>query len=72
MAGTVFQWTCKSILPPEVTSFSEVSAEVNVNCKRQSKGKEKKAAGPDNAPPDALKADPNLSTDILCGLFGKI
>jgi len=30
-----------------------------------------KAAGPDNIPPEALKADPNLSADILYGLFGK-
>lgn len=33
---------------------------------------ERKAAGPDSAPPDALKADPNLLVDIPCGLFGKI
>ena len=31
-----------------------------------------KAAGPDNIPPEALKADSNLSSDILYGLFGKI
>ena len=31
-----------------------------------------KAAGPDNIPPEALKADPNLSSNILHGLFGKI
>ena len=32
----------------------------------------RKAAGTSNAPPDALKADPNLSVDILCSLLGKI
>ncbi len=31
-----------------------------------------KASGPDNIPPEALKVDPNLSTDMLYGLFGKI
>ena len=31
-----------------------------------------KAAGPDNIPPETLKADPNLSSNILHGLFGKI
>jgi len=31
-----------------------------------------KAAGPGNIPAEVLKADPNLSSDILYGLFGKI
>ena len=31
-----------------------------------------KAAGPDHIPPEALKADTSLTTDILHGLFTKI
>jgi len=31
-----------------------------------------KAAGPDDIPAKALKADPTISWDILYGLFGKI
>ena len=31
-----------------------------------------KAAGPDDIPAEALKADPNISWDILYDLFGKI
>ena len=31
-----------------------------------------KAAGPDNIPPESLKADPDLSADIVYGLLGKI
>ena len=31
-----------------------------------------KAAGLDNISPETLKADPNLSSDIFSGLFGKI
>ena len=34
--------------------------------------KAEKAAGPDNIPLEVLKADPNLSSDIRYGLFGKI
>jgi len=31
-----------------------------------------KAAGPDDIPAEAEKADPNISWDILYDLFGKI
>src|SRR4029434_11093095 len=31
-----------------------------------------KAAGPDNIPPEALKAEPNLTTDLLYSFFGRI
>jgi len=31
-----------------------------------------KVAGPDNIPPEALRADPNKSSDILYDLFGKV
>jgi len=31
-----------------------------------------KAAGPDDMPAEALKADPNISWNILYDLFGKI
>jgi len=52
-----------------------------VNCGRPSKVeivssikmlKAGKVAGPDNIPPEAPKVDPNLSSDILYGFFGKI
>ena len=67
--------------PPEVRSIQEASGELNVNCGRPSKVeivssikmlKAGKAAGPDNIPPEAPKADPNVSSDILYGFFGKI
>ena len=67
--------------PPEVPSIPDSSAELNVNCRWPSKKdimssikmlKAGKAAGPDNIPPEALKADPNLSSDILYDLFGEI
>jgi len=31
-----------------------------------------KVAGPDNIPPEALRADLNISSDILYDLFGKV
>ena len=66
--------------PPKVPSIP-ASAELNVNCGRPSKVeiassikmlKAGKETDPGNIPPEALKADPNLSSDILHGLFGKI
>ncbi|PFX30003.1 Transposon TX1 uncharacterized 149 kDa protein [Stylophora pistillata] len=67
--------------PPELPIIPEASAELNVNCGKPSKLeivrsikmlKSGKAAGPDNIPPESLKADPDLSADILYGLLGKI
>ena len=67
--------------PPELPIIPEASAELNVNCGKPSKIeivrsikmlKSGKAAGPDNIPPESLKADPDLSADILYGLLGKI
>lgn len=64
--------------PSEAPSIPESLAELNVSCERLSKWeivrsikmlKTGKAAGPDNIPPEALKADPNLSADILYDLF---
>lgn len=61
--------------PSEAPSISEARAQLNVSCERPSKLgivcpikmlKTGKAAGPDNIPPEALKADRNLSADILC------
>ena len=31
-----------------------------------------KVAGPSNIPPEALREDPNISSDILYDLFGKV
>jgi len=69
-------------LPPqEVPSIPEASTELNVNCGRPFKGeivssikmlKAGKAACPDNIPPEALTAHPNLSSNILHSLFRKI
>ena len=54
---------------------------LSVDCKRPSKKeirkaimhcKNNKAPGPDNIPAEALKANVEASTQILCDLFGKI
>ena len=59
--------------PPEVPLIPETSAKLNTNCERPSKEEivQGKAAGPDNIPQEALKADANLTADILYSLFEK-
>ena len=59
--------------PPEVPLIPETSAKLNTNCESPSKEEivQGKAAGPDNIPPEALKADANLTADILYSLFEK-
>jgi len=58
----------------EVPSIREASAELNVNCGRPSIKmiEAGKVAGPDNIPPEALRADPNIPSDILYDLFSKV
>lgn len=54
--------------------------ELELNCERPSKEEVKaikklksgKSAGPDNMPPEAHKADPHTTANMLYGLFGKI
>ena len=67
--------------PTETPSIPEAPSELEVNCERPSKEeivmaikklKSGKAAGPDNIPPEALKADPYTTAGMLYELFGKI
>lgn len=64
--------------PAEKPHIPKTRTLLKIKCDRPTKTKIKaaikqlKAAGPDNIPPEALKADINTSTDMLYSLFGMI
>ena len=68
----------KPQVPPEIEPAEE---ELQINCERPSKEeimkaiknlKDRKATGPDNIPAEAIKADKDISTELLYNLLGKI
>lgn len=67
--------------PAEKPHIPMAQTQLKIKCDRPTKTEIKaaikqlkpgKAAGPDNIPPEALKADVNTSTDMLYSLFGRI
>ena len=67
--------------PAEPPNIPKAGITLNIRCERPTKAEIKtaikqqksgKAAGPDNIPPEALKAGVNTSTDMLYNLFGRI
>ena len=59
----------KAAKPLKIKSGRPTKTEIKTAIKQLKSGK---AAGPDNIPPEALKAEPNLTTDLLYSFFGRI
>ena len=59
----------KAAKPLKIKCGRPTKTEIKTAIKQLKSGK---AAGPDNIPPEALKAEPNLTTDLLYSFFGRI